>query len=458
MRQVTSLAAVAGLLLTAACKDLHVPDLNAPSLSGLETGVTRSLIATSVQGLIAESRINAGGVVETFGQFGREGYNLDPSNPESPAPVYVFLDQSINVGWVTAYRLLKQGNSTIASVDGVADLSTEEREAVKGFVQTLEALAFLHLIMGNDASGAAVDVAAKATDPLPDVVGKAQVYQRIIQLLDQSATHLNAAGTSFPFELPPGFSDFSTPATFLTFNKALRARANIYTKNFTAALTDLAASFLDTSQPLTAGVYWDFSTQPGDAVNPVFDPTTRQIFAHPSFLANARPKADGTKDNRALTKVAPITPLSRYGFNVSEKLTVYTTANAPIPIIRNEELILLRAEANLGIGTVASINTALGDINFIRQNAGGLDPIAGGAWTALTPSQQLDELLYNKRYSLFWELGTSWIDARNYNRLAALPHDRPGDVVFAYFMIPPDECNQRASNKPAGCTQRPPAS
>ncbi|MBI4420300.1 MAG: RagB/SusD family nutrient uptake outer membrane protein [Gemmatimonadetes bacterium] len=457
MRSTTTLAALVGVLLTAACKDLKVPDLNAPSLSGLETGATRSGIATAVQGIIAESRSNAFGVVGTFGALGREGYNLDPSNPQAPANIYVNLDQNLNVGWVTAYRLLKQGNTVITSVDGLADMSTAEKEGVKGFVKSFEALGLLHLIMGLDASGAAIDVAAKATDPLPAVVAKAQVYQRIVALLDEAATHLNAAGSTFAFQLPAGFTGFNTPANFLRFNKALRARANVYTGSFTAALTDLGASFLDPTLPLTAGVYWDFSTQAGDAVNPVFDPLTRQRFAHPSFLANAQLKANLTKDNRALAKVAPITPLTRHGFPVSERLTVYNSSSAAIPIVRNEELILLRAEANLGIGTAASTLAALTDVNFIRQNAGGLDPIPGGTWTTMTAAQQLDELLYNKRYSLFWEFGTSWIDARNYGRLASLPKDRTGDVVFAHFMIPIAECDQRASNKPAGCTTRPPS-
>jgi len=79
------------------------------------------------------------------------------------------------------------------------------------------------------------------------------------------------------------------------------------------------------------------------------------------------------------------------------------------------------------------------------------------AWLALTPEQRLDTLLYEKRYSLFWEFGTTWIDARNYGKLPNLPKDRPGDAIFPYLMIPTTECNQRVSSPPAGCTQRPPA-
>src|SRR5260370_29568139 len=122
-------------------------------------------------------------------------------------------------------------------------MTAQEKEGVKGFVQTHEAMGLLQLIMGEDATGAAIDVATNPTDALPPVVGKAAVYARILALLDSGATHLAAAGTAFSFQLPPGFSAFSTPATHILFNKALRARANVYTKSWAAALVDLGASF-----------------------------------------------------------------------------------------------------------------------------------------------------------------------------------------------------------------------
>ena len=105
----------------------------------------------------------------------------------------------------------------------------------------------------------------------------------------------------------------------------------------------------------------------------------------------------------------------------------------------------MRAEANLALGNRVA---ALADINFIRTTSGGL------ALLAADPGDPglLDELLYNKTYSLFWEQTTRWLDARRYGRLAQLPHDLPGDVVFPYMPIPRDECNQRKSSLPPGCT------
>jgi hypothetical protein len=56
-----------------------------------------------------------------------------------------------------------------------------------------------------------------------------------------------------------------------------------------------------------------------------------------------------------------------------------------------------------------------------------------------TPEEALDELLYNKLYSLMYEGAHRWIDARHYGRLDQLPIDREGDVVFPTLPIPTDE-------------------
>jgi len=79
------------------------------------------------------------------------------------------------------------------------------------------------------------------------------------------------------------------------------------------------------------------------------------------------------------------------------------------------------------------------DIDLVRTTSGLLAPYAG---TVDQPSL-LTELLYNKRYSLLYEGGHSWIDHRHYGRLADLATDeRPGpspDQVFTTLPIPTSE-------------------
>ena len=64
--------------------------------------------------------------------------------------------------------------------------------------------------------------------------------------------------------------------------------------------------------------------------------------------------------------------------------------------------------------------------------------------------QQLDELLYNKRYSLLFE-GHRWIDMRRYGRLTDLPQDIATFVRFSRFPFPQRECDPRPT-PPAGCS------
>jgi hypothetical protein len=102
-------------------------------------------------------------------------------------------------------------------------------------------------------------------------------------------------------------------------------------------------------------------------------------------------------------------------------------------------LILLRAEANLGLGNKQA---AIDDINLIRVQSGGLEPSALTAASSNTAI--LDELLYNRLMSLIFEQGVRWIDARKYGRLSALPLDRAGDIVHEHQIVPTAECDARA--------------
>ena len=174
----------------------------------------------------------------------------------------------------------------------------------------------------------------------------------------------------------------------------------------------------------------DYGTGAGDFANTLaIDPQNGENFVHPSIQTGAQLKLDGTPDNRFLTKTVARPSQSADNLTSALGWVRYPAPNTPVPIIKNEELILLRAEANIGLGDLAS---ALTDINTVRTISGGLAPLAGfaDATTALT------ELLYNKTYSLLYEGGHRWIDARHYGRLNTLPIDRPGDVIFSTLPIP----------------------
>ena len=163
--------------------------------------------------------------------------------------------------------------------------------------------------------------------------------------------------------------------------------------------------------------------------------TKRGQFGKPQFSIS---------DRRYLTKLVKrdlksggttnTTPVQQFSSDLG--WVRYPSPNTPIPLIKNEELILLKAEAEIGSG---DLGNAVIDINFIRQNSGGLAPYAG----VVDQPSLLAELLYNKRYSLMYEGGHSWIDYRRYGLTASLQSiDRPGpppDVIFPTLPIPTAE-------------------
>jgi hypothetical protein len=452
--------ALLALVAAGGCQSLDEPNLNSPALDDLLNNPTRSKIALTATGLLIGTRAGIAaqnGYVSLLGIVGRESYNFDPADPRFVTEMMVGpLDGgSPAFGgnlWANPYRNILNANVLLVATDRVPAVSTAEKDAVRGFTKTIQAFEYLKVIGTRDANGAPIPVGIDLTAPPAPIATKAQVFAHIVQLLDEAQTHLQAGGSTFPFQLPAGFTGFNTPATFLRFNRALRARVAVYTDDFAGALTALAASFIDTASTtsLDLGLYYDFSTVSGDQTNALFDPEARAILAHPSWETDAQLQAGGAKDDRFVRKIAKLSSAkSAQGLTSDIRFVIYDDVEAPIPIIRNEELILLRAEANIGLNTVASLAAAVTDLNTIRVRSGKL-PLYAGATTQIA---LLDELLYNKRYSLMFEGGHRWIDLRHYGRLSTLPQDPTSGGSakrFSKFPFPAFECDPR-SPTPAGC-------
>jgi len=98
-------------------------------------------------------------------------------------------------------------------------------------------------------------------------------------------------------------------------------------------------------------------------------------------------------------------------------------------MIRNEELVLIYAEAKIGSDNAEAVVA----INVVRA-AAGLLPYIG----AIDDTALITEVLHQRRYSLFYE-GHRWIDMRRYDRLDELTIERPGDVVHTQFPRPLQE-------------------
>ena len=454
MRVTRVIAAVAVLLFASACKDLVVPDFNNTSLDDLTNNPTPTKITQASQGLLVGARIGIGeqnGYVSLLGILGRESYNFDPADPRFITEMLIGpLDGgSPAFGgnlFADPYRNIRNANILLGAVDKVIGLSASQKSAVQGFAKTIEALEYLNVVNTRDDLGAPLDVNIGPTAAPAPIVAKAAVFTQIATLLDDGLTALNAGGTAFPFALSPGFANFATPAEFTKFNRALKARVEAYRGNYATVLTALNGSFLDATAPLTLGAYQSFSTGSGDTPNALFDPSGRAILAHPSIVTDAETQPNGTLDARALAKVTQLSaPRTVQGVTTDLVFTIYNSNTAPIPIIRNEELILLRAEARYFTNNFTG---ALNDINFIRTTSGGLAPRG----PFLNQSNFVTELLKQRRYSLLFEGGHRWIDARRFLLLSTLPKALPSHTVPSRFPFPEAECLARVPAPTQGCT------
>lgn len=436
-----------GILLLGSCNIVEdVPDYNNPSLEEVTNSPTPVSVNTLATGLLIGSREGVENYIYMTGIIGREMYDLDASTLATSELVIGPLDpgQWGGNGWVSQYQNLRNAKILLDAVDQVEGLSDEQKEGIRGFAKTIQAYDLLTVINTRDVNGAVVDITDDPTAEPGPIVGKDQVFERIEEWLDDGQTNLQNAGNAFSFNLSSGFDDFSTPQAFLEFNRALKARVSIYQGKYQQALDALDDSFLDLNAPLSLGVYHTYSTSAGDLSN--FFSTKSQgdapdYVAHDSYETDAQAKANGNPDDRYQAKFRKLpSSKSHLGLESDVTFTIYNTPDKPVPFIKNEELILLRAEANYNL---ENYSLAADDINFIRVQSGGLEQR-----TDLDANNMLNELLYNKRYSLYMEGGHRWLDLRRYDMLDQLPLDISEAVVHVRFPIPLDECLSRGLDVP----------
>lgn len=451
-RRAMVLAVPASLLLAfGACRESTVPNFNTPNIEGLLNSPNAQTVNTTVAGLLVGLRATVGTYATGLGILGREVYNLDPAEPRNVLGYLVGpLEPGgfvADVGWTASYRNLRTAATVLEALDKVPDYTAAQKSAVRGFTKTIIAQEYVNQLRVRDTFGIVVDVPA---DPavLGAFVTKDSGFKRAVALFDEAKADLAAGGTAFPFALTSGFAGFNTPANFVKVNRALKARADVYRGAWAEALVALGESFISTASgsaaSLATGAYHVYSTASGDAVNPLFDAAPRALVAVPSFLTEAQRRPDGSVDLRASSK-ALVTGVNvtTQGVSSNVRITAYASNVSPVPIIKNEELILLRAEANNALGNRAA---AIQDLDFIRVNSGGLAPL-GAAYAG----DLVDEILYNRRYSLFDEYGHRWVDLRRYGRLATLEKALANHRIFPVVPIPVDECNQRLDQPPKGC-------
>ena len=434
LMRTTYLAIALGCLAVGGCNLTSEPNLNNPSLDDFSTITDLPHLQAMVTGVLRGDRVQNENEIIYGETIGRDGMRLTGSEPRFVTELLG--PSSIDPSDFLGGALWPFGTVRIANIGlhGIAAapaglLDAQGKPATLGFVQTIKALLMLRIAETHDTAGAAIDVDIDPIGPLAPLRCKNDVLAYIAALLDTAATNLAAGGGAFPFALPGTFAGFDTPATFRQFNRGLAAKVDVYlafrgyaplgtvvgtidAAYLDSATADLAASFVvQDAGKLDLGPAHGYTTGTGDAANGLWD----QGLAKTAFRANPRVVTEAHPgDLRIARKIdSSFSTIGVSGYSSNYVFTLYPDPTSPTPILTNKELLLLRAEVNWGLGSYA---TALAQANFIRTNDGGLT-----ADTSVAPDSVLNSILYEKRYSLLWQSGTRWLDARMFGKLNKNP-------------------------------------
>lgn len=422
-----------GLASLASCEIEPVNDPNNPSLGALTTDASKAELQALVSGLESRHRGYYTNASQMLGVFGRENWALFASDPRfvedwmGIAITSTYPDFFNSAGtYVTPYLAVKQANVLEVAADRSSSLTTEEANGYTGFAKTIKGFQLFWPYLQQGSNGIRVDV-AEPLSPGP-VLPPDQAIAAIRQILDDAANDLRNA--AFSFSLTTGFDGFETPNQMLRFNRAVAAKAAMYAQDWPAMETALSESYINlnatTAEELNASPSHPFGNAP-DQPNPLFypfdRPTNTILVVHPALIEDALP------DDGRLAKFGERT-------NVVERITSasiilqgthqdvrWSGPTEAIPYLRNEELILMWAEVKAQGNQPDQAVTA---INVVR-NIWGV-----GDYTGPTDLESLiDEILFQRRYSLWGEAGQRWIDLRRYNRLNANYVDlRDGGNLF----------------------------
>lgn len=437
-----SLAVGFGLSLTS-CSffALESPiDPNNPSLGSVSTNATRNQIQNLVTGLESRHRNYVFTVSTLFGSMGREIWYLNGSDPRWQTDWLGMNGRTANVNmfgyldtYISPYQAILQGNVLIDAASNTSVLTDAEKKAILGFAKTIQGYQFMILANGQFENGIRIDV-KNPQNPGP-FVSYNESLAYIQRLLDEGYADLTAAGTgNFPMRLTSGFTGtgFGTNSALAQLNRALAARLAAYRRDWNGVLTALGNSFYSLEGNLNQGPAHTYGAPP-DSFNPLFfvpnAATNTMVVVHPSVLRDTlagdmRVRTKFFQRTSAVLVTSDGTPLSG---NYQDRRFAANTDQ--IRFIRNEELILLAAEAHAQLGNTAQ---AVAAINRIRTAAN------IGAYTgATTQTALINEILFQRRYSLWFEpWGHRWVDLRRYNRLNTANVDVSFDRGSVFVQLP----------------------
>lgn len=403
---------MASVVLSAvACKDTDVPFLTAPtSVANTPTGVQNA-----ITGLFYSARLDVGNYAIIMASMGRDAANFTNTEPRwilegTGIQPIVFNDEFISdFVWDQTFSNAKFANTIMASLPNIKPpYSSLQVDALVGVLQTMKALQFMALAETRDTLGVSVYSIQGGSTPQP-VYCNPDVWKYIVALLDSGNAALNLAGaTALPVILPSGYGavdQFAGPSTspgsFAAFNRALAGKAGLElayaiarggagaptpttsgspdVSALTRADSAITSSALYNPSAITTpnpggfsltdpySVYHVFSPQSSDLVNPV-----NGMIGTMAVMWDLVVDVDTINDARWKAKFS-VNPqqVQQAAFNAVASPYIYSyygSPSSPIPIVRNEELTLVEAQIQIGLGQYGN---ALTLINTVHEKAGG---------------------------------------------------------------------------------------
>lgn len=448
----SKILAMVTLIIVSSCNLDDIESPNAPTVDSFLNDASEADVKLLAVGLEAVMRNDLEFHYQTVSIIGREYLDLTQVDPrytgellKGPLDNNGFLTTRAFAAW---YKIVQSANLLITAVENSAvGFSDETKNGYYGYANTMKAYALMMVANRQWTNGIRVDVGDG--NNLGVFVTYEDALVEVMALLNTANTQLGSADPELGFALSDGFGEtgvmvlvgeqmeketFLMTSGFAKFNRAIAARVAIYQGEKSMALTLLNNSFFDMTADLAIGTHHIFGSGGNDIMNAQFYiPNQDRYMAHDSFVADAE-----MGDNR-LSKVqlfdpeddpdeGPVT-VSFDGLSADYQVVIYSSNTSPIDIVRNEELVLLYAEANIGTNNAEAVAA----LNVIR-NAAGLAAYSGG----MTDTKLETEMLAQRRYSLFGE-GHRWIDLRRLGRIGEIPLDRAGDNALDAFPTPVTE-------------------
>jgi len=462
MNKYIAFGLAAGVFAVAGCKDsTTVRSVNAPTAEAIAGSLNRTALQALATGVLAQDRsaiATSFTYVVLSGIFARDVYRIDTSEPRYVSETLGGQPDAGSFagggGFTDFFVAIRAANNLLLALPSApaTELTAAEKSATAGFIKTIKALEYYRLLELRDTVG--VPIQTDNPDEVTAIRCKSPVLAYVLALLDSANTDLSAAGaaTKLPFVLPSGFTakgrDYSVVSNIVRLNRGLKGKVSFYAglnrkapqpALFPTAIAELTQALGGVGpgavSPSTfqTGIFYNFGAAETNAQ--ANNRSDAKIGLNP--LIRDSVQAGDARGAKIVSR--PVLTGGGISTTVTASFAVSSPTNQalPLPVIRDEELVLLRAQAYIEAGNFAA---ATADLNSVRTFYG-LAPYA--VFTSRDAAR--NAALYEKRFSLLLEGPQRLVDLREYGRLnnTFFRRETPTDPFNAAFPIPRAEQNAR---------------